>query len=53
MAAHGQKCHDWRLFIATATLGAPASQAFAQVRAGCSDALESHAPDQRTKSRQS
>ena len=44
MAAHGQKCHDWRLFIATATLGAPASQAFAQVRAGCFDELRSRNP---------
>ena len=44
MAAHGQKCHDWRLFIATATLGAPASQAFAQVRAGYSDELRSRTP---------
>ena len=44
MASHRQKCHDWRLFIATDTLGAPASQVFTQVRAGCSDALESHDP---------
>lgn len=44
MAAHGQKCHDWRLFIATDTLGAPASQVCAQVRAGCSDEFSSHHP---------
>lgn len=53
MAAHGQKCHDWRLFIATATLGAPASQAFAQVRAGYSDEFSSHSPTWHTKSRHS
>ena len=53
MASHRQKCHDWRLFIAATAPSAPTSQVFAQVRAGCSDALESHAPDQRTKSRHS
>ena len=44
MAAHRRKCHDWRLFIATTIPGTPTSQVFAQVRAGCSDALESHHP---------
>ena len=53
MAAHGQKCHDWRLFIATATPGAPASQVCAQVRAGYSDELRSRTPARHTKSRHS
>lgn len=44
MAAHRQKCHDWRLFIAAATPGAPASQVFAQVRDGYSDEFRSRNP---------
>lgn len=44
MAAHRQKCHDWRLFIAAAAPGAPTSQIFAQVRAGYSDELRSRNP---------
>lgn len=32
MATYRRKCHDWRLFIAATTPGAPASQVCAQVR---------------------
>ena len=44
MAAHRQKCHDWRLFIAAAAPSAPTSQIFAQVRAEYSDEFSSHKP---------
>lgn len=52
MATYRRKCHDWRLFIAAAAPGAPASQVFAQVRAGYSDELRSRTPARHTKSRQ-
>ena len=44
MASHRQKCHDWRLFIATTVPGAPTPRVFAQVRAGYSDDFGSHHP---------
>ena len=44
MAAHRQKCHGWRLFIAATAPGAPTSQVFTQVRAGYSDELRSRNP---------
>ena len=44
MAAHRQKCHGWRLFIAATAPGAPTSQVFVQVRAGYSDELRSRTP---------
>ena len=53
MAAHRQKCHDWRLFIAAAAPGAPASQVCAQVRARYSDEFRSRTPARHTKSRHS
>ena len=53
MAAHRRKCHDWRLFIAATTPGAPASRVFAQVRARYSDEFSTHSLARRTKSRHS
>jgi len=44
MTAHRQKCHDGRLFITAAAPSTPASQEFAQVRAGYSYTFKSRGP---------